>query len=238
MPGTLDVLVLHEDDARRAEEGGADGVVLVGSLNDGGMSPEPRLVERVRATVGVQLRPMVRLREGFGTDGGEFTHLLGLAASYLDAGADGLVFGFLNGLGEIDLEVCGALAEATRCPWTFRPGVDDVLDSDKAWNDLMQLPGLDQVCTAGSPRGVDQGLDELIRLAGCSPEIARRILATGGLLPEHVPWLVRAGVTSFGLDTQARPLGSWKAFVDAPLVRTWRSLLDDAMARQPAGGVR
>jgi copper homeostasis protein len=26
-----------------------------------------------------------------------------------------------------------------------------------------------------------------------------------------------------------RPLASWKAYVDADLVRTWRSLIDDAI---------
>ncbi len=80
MAGLLEVLVLHEFDARRAEEGGADRVELVGTLDDGGMSPEPRLVERVRAVTTVQVRPMVRLRAGFGTDGGEFTRLRGLIA--------------------------------------------------------------------------------------------------------------------------------------------------------------
>ena len=51
MPGLLEVIAMHEADARRAEEGGADRVELLGSLDDGGMSPEPALVEKVRAAV-------------------------------------------------------------------------------------------------------------------------------------------------------------------------------------------
>ncbi len=237
MPGTLEVLVFHEADARRAEEGGADRVMLVGSREGGGMSPEPRLVERVRASTTLKLRPLVRLREGYGTDGGEFTRLLGLAASYSDAGADGLVLGFLNGLGEVDIEVCSRLADAARVPWTFHRAVDDILDIERAWEDLLHLPGLDQVLTAGSPRGVEQGLDSLIGLAKGSPEIASKILAGGGLLPEHVPWLARAGVGAFHLDQQVRPLGSWKAYVDAPLVHTWRTLINDAVGRAAASRV-
>ena len=233
MAGLLEVLVLHEADARRAEEGGADRVELVGSLDDGGMSPEPRLVERVRAFTTIQLRPMLRLRAGFGTDGGEFTRLRGLVASYLDAGADGVVFGFLNGMGEIDREVCEALAEHAGWRWTFHRAVDSVLDADKAWRTLMRLPRLDQVLTAGSPRGVEAGLDELLRLATSDPRIASLMMAGGGLLPEHVPWLARAGVRSFHIGRPARPLGSFKAYVDAPLVRTWRTLIDDAVHHVP-----
>ena len=234
MAGLLEVLVLHEADARRAEEGGADRVELVGGLDDGGMSPEPRMVERVRASTTIQVRPMVRLRTGFGTDGGEFTRLRGLVSSYLDAGADGVVFGFLNGMGEIDREVCSGLAGQGGWPWTFHRAVDSVLDADKAWRALLGLPRLDQVLTAGSPRGVDAGLDELLRLARSDPRIAALAMAGGGLLPEHVPWLARAGVRAFHIGRPARPQGSFKAYVDAPLVRTWRTLIDDAVQHVPA----
>lgn len=41
-----------------------------------------------------------------------------------------------------------------------------------------------------------------------------------------MPWLVRAGVSMFQVSGQVRPLGSWKAYVDADLVGTWRALLD------------
>ena len=67
-------------------------------------------------------------------------------------------------------------------------------------------------------------------------EFARNvIMAGGGLLPEHVPWLARAGVRAFHIGSSARPLGSWKAYVDADLVGTWRRLIDDATRRaEPA----
>ena len=58
------------------------------------------------------------------------------------------------------------------------------------------------------------------------PAARRLIMAAGGLAPEHVPWLVRAGVSMFQVSGQVRPLGSWKAYVDADLVGTWRALLD------------
>ena len=64
-------------------------------------------------------------------------------------------------------------------------------------------------------------------------------MAGGGLLPEHVPWLARAGIRAFHIGSAARPLGSWKAYVDPDLVRSWRRLVDDARiaGRRRDGGV-
>ena len=91
---------------------------------------------------------------------------------------------------------------------------------------LLGLPGLDQVLTAGSPRGIEYGLDDLIARAEANPRVAELIMAGGGLRPEHVPWLYQAGVQAFHIGSPARPQGSWKAWIDADLVRSWRDLLD------------
>ena len=48
MSGLLEVIALHAADAERAEAGGADRIELCGTLEDGGMSPEPALVEKGR----------------------------------------------------------------------------------------------------------------------------------------------------------------------------------------------
>ncbi|MGI3783856.1 MAG: copper homeostasis protein CutC [Janthinobacterium lividum] len=242
MSGLLEVVVTHGPDAERAEAGGADRVSLLGDAllgterETGAVSPAPALVEQVRAATTLPVRPLLRLREGYGTDGGEVAHLHGLLSSYRSAGADGVVLGFLNALTEIDLEVVAELvgaSEEARLPWTFSRAVDSCISTDRAWRDLPYLPGLDAVATAGSARGVAEGLDELVARAEADPAARRVIMAAGGLSPEHVPWLARAGVAMFQVSTQVRPLGSWKAYVDADLLGTWRALLDSE-----AGGAR
>lgn len=226
----LEVIALHAADAERAEAGGADRIELLGTMDDDGLSPEPRAVDKARRATSIQIRPMVRLRGGFGTDGGEIVRLKGLISSYVEAGADGVVFGFLNGVNRVDLEVMGELAGDGTVPWTFHRAIDNCLDTDQAWRDVRTLPGLTQVLTAGSVRGVEQGLDGLIRRAEADPEVARLIMAGGGLRPEHVPWLVRAGVRAFHIGSPARPGGSFKAYVDVDLVASWRDLIDTEVA--------
>lgn len=234
MSGLLEVIALHPADAERAEAGGADRVEVCGSLEDGGMSPTPQLVAQVRRATSIQVRVMVRLREGFGTDGGEAIRLRGLMASYADAGADGMVLGFLNGLGDVDAAVCAELVGDGTWPWTFHRAVDACLDADRAWAALATLPRLDQVLTAGSARDVEHGLPDLLARAKSNPWSASVMMAGGGLHPDHVPWLARAGVRAFHIGTPARPGGSYKAYVDEALVRSWRTLVDDEVRHRPA----
>ncbi len=231
----LEVIALHAADAERAEAGGADRVELLGTMDEDGLSPEPRVVEKVRRATSIQIRPMVRLRGGFGTDGGEVVRLKGLIGSYLEAGADGVVLGFLNGANRVDLEVVGELVGDGPFPWTFHRAIDHCLDLDHAWADVKGLPGVTHVLTAGSARGVEQGLDGLIARARADTTAARMIMAGGGLAPEHVPWLVRSGVRAFHIGSPARPGRSFKAYVDSELVASWRDLIDDevAHARHP-----
>ncbi len=223
----LEVIALHAADAERAEAGGADRIELVGTMDEGGLSPEPAVLDKVRRATSIQVRPMVRLRAGFGTDGGEVARLKGLISTYLDAGADGIVMGFLNGHSRVDVEVITELVGTGDWPWTFHRAIDSCLDAASAWATLPTLPRLDQVLTAGSARGVEQGLDEMLTRARSDERIAQLIMAGGGLQPEHVPWLVRAGVRAFHIGSPSRPGGSFKAYVDADLVRTWRDLVDD-----------
>ena len=110
-------------------------------------------------------------------------------------------------------------------------GSDAALDPPRAWRRLLALPGLVAVRSAGSPRGMSVGYDDLLATAESDPRVAALLMPGGGLLGEHVPWLVRAGVHQFHLGPQARPGASYKSFVDAAHVRSWRLLLDNAVER-------
>jgi copper homeostasis protein len=157
--------------------------------------------------------------------------LQGLVSAYRQVGADGVVIGFLNAHTEVDVPVVSALVGQADFGWTFDRAVDACISVDRAWRELRRLPGLDAVLTAGSPRGVTEGLDDLVQRARTDDFARSVIIAGGGLLPEHVPWLARAGVRAFQVGGAVRPLGSAKAYVDPDLVRTWRTLVDHAVSR-------
>ncbi len=224
--------MFHPRDVPGAHDGGADRVLVVDGVDGGGLSPEPFTVSAVCKETDLPVRAMLRLNESFTTTGGELSRLTGLGESYLAVGAEGVAFGFLDGDLNVDVEVCSHLADALDgVPWTFHRAIDASLETARAWRQVRDLPGVDAVLSAGSSRGLDSGHDELTDRAAADPEVARLLMAGGGLRGEHVPWLVRAGVRQFHVASSVRPGGSWRAHVDAGHVRAWRMLLDDAADR-------
>lgn len=233
----LEVVALHPSDAERAQEGGASRLHVAALVDGDLMSPEPALVSSVVRACDLPVRVTLRLSQGYTTSGAELARLRGLAADYLALGAEGFVYGFLTRDLEVDVDVCVAVAEAAlSAPWTFDRSFDAALDARRGWRCLAALPALDGVLTGGAALGMDTGFDDLVALAGERPAFAAAAIAAGGVRPEHVPWLVRAGVRRFHLESSVRAGGSWRAYVDAAFVRSWRLLLDDEAVERPAGG--
>ena len=228
----LEVAVSHPRDVPGAVEGGADRLHVELPGETCALSPEPSLVSAMSRESTVPMFVLLRLNDSWTTTGGELERLAGLGEDYLACGATGVAFGFLDADLEIDVATCTALADRLPdVPWTFTRAVDSSLDPRRSWRRLLTLPRLLHVRSAGSPRGMETGYDDLLATAGSDPAVAARLMPGGGLAPEHVPWLVRQGVRAFHVGPQVRPGGSAKAYVDTGYVRSWRSLLDGAMER-------
>jgi copper homeostasis protein len=222
----LDVVVLHARDAEAAATGGADRLVLSADPEDGHWSPEPALVSAVVKESDVPVWVVLRPRaEHFG-------RMASLGETFLELGAAGLAYGFIDRNLEIDREGCAEMCRETGgAAWMFH-GFDQALEADRAWRDVIGLPGLDSVVSAGSTRGLVHGSEELIVQAQRDPRVARLLTAGGGLTPEQVPWLVRSGVRRFAIGSSARAGASWtRGLVDVDRVRSWRMLVDDALSR-------
>ena len=227
----LEVVVLHPKDTVAATDGGADRLLLVAEPGEVGIAPDLATVSSVVKATDLPVRVMLRHGEGFEVTPEGVDALAEFAEAAQALGARGFSFGFLDRMLEVDAESCSELASRVRLPWTFHRGFDSMLNSRRAWREVMRLPGLDAVASAGSSRGMSAGADELLEHA-TDPRVAALVLAGGSLQPDQVPWLVRAGIRQFGVGASVRPGRSWtRSFVDVHHVRTWRMLLDDAVAR-------
>jgi copper homeostasis protein len=225
----LEIAVDDPRDVPGAVDGGADRLHVAVPGSTCRLSPEPALVSAICRESDLPVFVLLRLNDSWSTTGGEFARLVGLGEDYLGCGATGVAFGFLDADLEIDTETCQMLlARLPNVPWTFHRAIDSSLDPRRSWRRLLGLPRLVAVQTAGSPRGMSAGFDDL--LATITPEIAPLAMPGGGLSAEHVPWLYRAGVRQLHLGDLVRPGGSAKAYVDAGYVRSWRSLVDDLPA--------
>ena len=236
----LEIIAFGPGDAAGAAEGGADRLEIIADIDADGLTPDVDSVRDIMNETDLPLRIMLRVNNGFATSGSELTRLKGTAYQFASLGVDGFVLGFLGPSIAVDIDATMDLvAEFDPLPWTFHRAIDQALDHDAAWATVVEFDRLDTVLTAGSARGVSTGLDELCRRAADSPDAAQLIMAGGGLGADHVPWLARAGVRKFHVGSKVRPGGSWMAYVDAALVRSWRTLVDDsvaaAMPRTPPG---
>jgi copper homeostasis protein len=222
----LEVIALEVEDAVAAEAGGADRLELVTDMAADGLTPPVETFAGIRAAVGISLRVMLRLTDGF--EAGDVRRLVRAARELRAAGADEFVLGFLDEAGEPDLPALEAvLAELDGCRWTFHRAIDRAADRDALRKRLSDLPGLDTYLTAGSAEGVDEGLPTLLTEAARhgEPGYEPRLLVGGGLRLDHLPRLRAAGIDAFHIGGAARP-GGWETPVSAAAVREWRSALD------------
>ncbi|MFJ8821365.1 copper homeostasis protein CutC [Streptomyces sp. NPDC102467] len=225
----LEVIALDAEDAIAAQAGGADRLELVTDMAADGLTPSVETFTAIRAAVDIRLRVMLRLADGFSVGGPAQVDALVTAARALRAaGADEFVLGFLDEHDGPDLvAVERIVAELDGCRWTFHRAIDRAADRDALRKQLADLPGLDTYLTAGSPDGVDAGLEVLIAEAARAgdPGYEQQLLVGGGLRLEHVPGLRAAGISAFHIGGASRPAG-WDEPVSADAVRVWRSALD------------
>ena len=82
---------------------------------------------------------------------------------------------------------------------------------------VVQTLGCDTVLAAGSPKGVEDGIENLKKLVTQAPP---ELLVGGGLQQHHVAELLAAGVNGFHVGGAVRPEG-WDSPVDSASVREW-----------------
>lgn len=219
----LEVIALAPQDAVAAQEGGADRVELVSEMAADGLTPALSVFGAVRAAVDIDVRVMLRQADGFAV--GDLGQLARTAEEFREVGADQFVLGFLDPEGAVDLRAVEHLVSVLDgCRWTFHRAIDHAAHREEVRKTLAGLPGLDTYLTAGSPSGVEQGMDTLLAEAGRYDE---RLLAGGGLTLAHVPALRAAGVDAFHVGGAVRP-GGWTEPVSPEAVRTWRRAIDPA----------
>ncbi|MEU8707644.1 copper homeostasis protein CutC [Streptomyces sp. NPDC048565] len=222
----LEVIALDAEDAVAAQAGGADRLELVTDMAADGLTPSLADFTAIRDAVRIPLRVMLRVADGFAA--GDIDVLVGKARALRAAGAEEFVLGFLDQDGHADLVAVERLvAELNGCAWTFHRAIDRATDRDVLRKHLADLPGLDTYLTAGSPNGVDEGMDTLLVEAARAdlPGYEPRIMVGGSLRLDHLPRLRAAGIDAFHIGSAARP-GGWSGPVDLDAVREWRTVLD------------
>ena len=165
----LEVCCGSVEDVLQAVEGGADRVELNSCLFHGGLTPSVGELIVAKQSVSIPIMTMVRPRQGgFCYSDAEFRTAMADAEQLLLNGTDGLVFGFLNADGTLDVERCRQLiALAGDKTKVFHRAIDLAADWKKMLSQLIEL-GVDRVLTSGLAPDVFYGIDvirEMIEFA-------------------------------------------------------------------------
>ncbi len=191
----LEVIVSSLDDARAAAAGGADRFELCSGLALGGLTPSLGLLQLLKEEISTPTVFMLRPREGgMCYARGELSSIDRDAELALEAGAEGLVVGFLTPDGEVDVPQCrDFLRRCSRVAagrqWVFHRAFDVLRDPDVGLEQLIDL-GFTRILTSGRAARAFDGLREIRRMV----ELADgriEILPGGGIRLDHLAQVVR-----------------------------------------------
>lgn len=152
------------EDCINAKQAGADRIELNQAVHMGGLTPSIGLVKLAKQTVDLPIMAMVRPRgAGFCYNGTEIAIMREDAKALLDAGVEGLVFGFLDQERNIDVALTKeftTMCHQKGAQAVFHRAFDRSVDPFEAIETLIDLK-VDRILTSGLKPSAHEGIDLL-----------------------------------------------------------------------------
>ena len=190
------------DDVIQSYKAGANRVELNSNLFHGGLTPTlgELIVAKEETHNNIPIMTMIRPREaGFCYTNAEFKTAVADAEALINAGSDGLVFGFLNSDGTINIERTKILAEIAKGKETVFHRAIDVVPNWKEALDILIDIGISRVLTSGQEPNVFFATDvikemidyangriEILPGAGITYKNMKRIISETGCTQIHI----------------------------------------------------
>jgi copper homeostasis protein len=189
---TLEVCCGSVDDVLEAQRGGADRVELNSCLMFGGLTPSIGALIAAKRLSSLPVMTMVRPRQaGFCYTEAEYATALADAEALLAHGSDGLVFGFLDAEGNLDVKRTRALARlAGDRIKVFHRAIDVCADWKRLLGQLIDI-GIDRVLTSGLAPDVFYGIDTICEIMDFA-QGAIQIMPGAGVSLKNVDRIVEA----------------------------------------------
>ncbi|HVJ06950.1 MAG TPA: copper homeostasis protein CutC [Acidisarcina sp.] len=195
---TLEICVDSVESAIAAYRGGAQRVELCSNLAEGGITPSAGLIEYVREHVPLTLSVLLRPRPGdFVYTDSELEVLRYDIEQAKRLGADMVVFGVLDGNGDVDYERTSELVQLARpLKVTFHRAFDMTRDLFASLDVLMAM-GVDRILTSGGEIRAVDGADTIQRLQH-KAQGKITLMPGGGITPANILEVAtRTGATEF-----------------------------------------
>lgn len=195
MKATLEVCAADIQSVEAAAKGGAQRVELCCALSEGGLTPSLGMIEEAFKTPGIAVNVLIRPRSGdFLYSEREKEFMLRDIEVCRVLGVNGIVTGALMPDGEVDIDFCRRVTEASDgLHRTFHRAFDLCRDPRKAAADIAAL-GFDRILTSGQAPDAIAGATLIGELQKQYPSIV--FIAAGGINPDNAAEIIRrTGVT-------------------------------------------
>jgi len=173
------------EDARHAQQGGADSIEIAQNLAAGGLTPPLDLVRQIQDAVNIEINVIVRPHaRDFVYKPTEIDHILADTQAFAQIGINGIVFGALTVTGDLDTELVRIVNKAAAgVPITLHRALDECANPEQALSDLTGV--VPRVLTSGPAANAWEGR------AGLRQWVQRfgehfQFVASGGLRLDHL----------------------------------------------------
>ena len=161
----IEIACFNLESALIAQKAGADRVELCADMTVGGTTPTIEMIQQARENLIIDINVMIRPRGGnFVYSDSEFEQMKSEIETIKKLGVNGFVFGILNEDKSINIDQNKELVELAKpFPCTFHRAFDEVLDYEKALEDIISC-GFSTILTSGTFPNVMEGKDVLRQL--------------------------------------------------------------------------
>ncbi|UIO41396.1 copper homeostasis protein CutC [Brevibacillus brevis] len=224
----VEVIATSVEDAKRAEQGGADRLELISGILEGGITPSWGLIEAVVKAVSIPVNVMVRPHsQSFCYTAEELSVMRQDVRIIRELGAAGVVIGMLTPENRLDQRgMEQLLGESGSLHVTFHRAFDNAVDQMEAARILLEYPQVRTILTSGGKKTAIEGADCIEQLVKLTENTQLAILAGSGLSLANVGDLVkRTGVKEVHFGSAVREEGQALRYVDAERVAAIKQLL-------------
>ena len=182
----LEIACFNKESALIASRAGADRIEFCAGFEVGGTTPSLHDYMELKKEITIPIFVMIRTRGGdFCYNNEEFQQMKNQLLEFKKVGADGFVFGILDGNLEINFIQNKELVElADGIPCTFHRAFDRVKDYHKSLEEIINC-GFKTILTSGTKSNVSEGKEILKTLIKISNERID-ILCGGGLRSTNI----------------------------------------------------
>ena len=182
----LEIACFNKESALLASRAGADRIEFCAGFEVGGTTPSLHDYMELKKEITIPIFVMIRTRGGdFCYNNEEFQKMKNQLLEFKKVGADGFVFGILDGNLEVNFIQNKELVElADGIPCTFHRAFDRVKDYHKSLEEIIKY-GFKTILTSGTKSNVSEGKEILKTLIKISNERID-ILCGGGLRSTNI----------------------------------------------------